>query len=89
VIVSTSAVSDTIDAATVDRIISAALGSPVIDRGTVSSAIVRSNSTVPNDSAMPATAHANGISHRLVRSRWLSRKVRRPTLDQPAAAIRS
>jgi hypothetical protein len=67
--VRTRAVSETMDAATVDRMISAALGSPVMDCATTSSPMARSIATVISESEIPARAHTKGISHRLVFSR--------------------
>src|SRR5512134_612258 len=75
--VRTSAVKDTIDAATVPRIWRAALGSPVIDCEMKLPPVARSMPIVTKDRAAPPTAHANGISQRLVRSRWLARNANR------------
>lgn len=79
VMVSTRAVSDTMDAATVDRIMRAALGSPVRVRDTSSSPEARSIEIVTKDRTTPASTHITGTNHRLVFSRWATRKRRRLT----------
>ena len=67
VMVSTSAASDTIEAATVDRIATAASGPPVRDSGTSSKSAALSIQIVPNDKAAPARTHTTGMNQRLER----------------------
>jgi hypothetical protein len=69
VIVSTRAVSDTMDAATVERMMRAALGSPVSVRETSSPPAARSMAIVTEDRTTPASTHITGTNHRLVFNR--------------------
>ena len=73
VIVRTSAASDTIEAATVDRIASAASGPPVNHSGTSLLSNAVSIQIVVNDSAAPASTHTTGTNHRLDRTWLMSR----------------
>jgi hypothetical protein len=67
VIVSTNAVSDTIDAAIVDKIPSAASGPPVKVCGMKLKSFASSIAIVPNDNRTPASTQTTGTNHKLLR----------------------
>ena len=76
VIVRTSAASETIEAATVDRIATAASGPPVSDSGTSSKSWALSIPIVPNDRTAPNRTQTTGTNHRLDRMWRRSRCIR-------------
>src|SRR5689334_17414447 len=85
VIVRTSAASDTIDAAIVDRIATEASEPPVIPFGINEKSDALSIQIVPKESSAPAPTHSAGMNHRLD----VTRRTMRPNRTSPVLPLRS